>query len=88
MTKNEQTKTCYNSHTHCQLIQEAGLQTRSVALDGWNCFTITDRKQLEFANRYGIDFVICCVKSDLKDKLKITNGIYPIVNIESVRFEN
>ena len=49
---------------------------------------ITDRKQLEFANRYGIDFEISCVKSDLKDKLKITTGIYPIVNIERVRFEN
>ena len=53
-----------------------------------NCFTITDRKQLLFSNRYGLNFEISCVKSDLKDKLKITTGIYPIVNIESVRFEN
>ena len=45
-------------------------------------------KQLEFGNHYGIDFDISCVKSDLKDKLKMTTGIYPIVNIERVRFEN
>ena len=49
---------------------------------------ITNRKKLEFANRNGIDFEISCVKSDLKDKLKMTTVIYPFVNIERVRFEN
>ena len=49
-----------------------------VALDGCNCFAITDRKQIMFANRHGLNFEISCVKSDLKDKLKITTGTCPI----------
>ena len=51
--------------------------------------TSTDRKRLikVFANRYGPNFDISCVKSDLKDKLKMTTDTYPIVNIEMVRFE-
>ena len=57
-------------------------------MDGTTSPLNTDGKQLTIANRYGIDFDISCVKSDLKDKLKMITGIYPIVNIERVRFEN
>ena len=47
-------------------------------MDEKNCFTITDRKQLLFANRYGLNFEISCVKSDSKVKPKMTTDTYSI----------